>query len=156
MMHIDRQNIQNIGIAGLIGELSFEAYSWLISPILFGVKLEPANLVIGLTNAATGIQLSYAAAFAIHFLIGALGFAAVVYLVKHVSKFGYAIAGITAGFTLWFVAQGILAPLMGRSFMMGFGTYTQSSFVGHVGMTLLIAMIWKKLSSRQPTVFSEV
>ncbi len=155
MTNINRQNIRNIGIAGLIGELSFEAYSWLVSPILFGVKLEPANLVIGLTKAATGLQLPYAAAFAIHFLIGALGFAAVVYLVKHVGQLGYAAAGITAGIALWFIAQGLLAPLMGRSFMMGFGAYTQSSFVGHVGMTLLIAIIWKKLSLRRPVEFSE-
>lgn len=155
MTNIDRQDVQNIGIAGLIGELSFEAYSWLASPILFGVQLEPANLVIGLTKAATGFQLPYIAAFASHFLIGALGFATVVYLVKHVGKLGYAAAGITSGIALWFVAQGILAPLMGRSFMMDFGTYTQSSFVGHVGMTLLIAVVWKKLSSRQPAVFSE-
>jgi hypothetical protein len=155
MMNISRQDIQNIGISGLIGELSFEAYSWLVSPILFGVKLEPANLVIGLTKAATGIQLPYSAAFAIHFLIGAFGFATVVYFARHVGKLGYAAAGITAGLALWFVAQGLLAPLMARSFMMGFGAYTQSSFVGHVGMTLLIAMIWKKLSSRTPTYFSE-
>jgi len=45
-------------------------------------------------------------------------------------------SGVLAGIVLWFVAQGVLAPLMGRSFMMGFGSYTQSSFVGHVGMTI--------------------
>lgn len=155
MTSISRQDIQNIGLAGLVGELSFEAYAWLVSPLLFGVKLEPANLVIGLTKTAAGLQLPYAAAFVIHFLIGALGFAAIVYLAKRLTNFGYIAAGAIAGVLLWFVAQGLLAPLMGRTFMMGFGTYTQSSFVGHVGMTLLIAMVWKNLSEKKAVAFSE-
>jgi hypothetical protein len=49
------------------------------------------------------------------------------------------LTGFVSGLILWFVAQGILAPFIGRSFMMDFGTYTQSSFIGHVGMTLLMA-----------------
>ncbi|UWR26940.1 DUF1440 domain-containing protein [Sulfitobacter sp. S223] len=136
--------LRALASAGLIGEITFEAYAWLVSPLLFGVKLEPANLVIGLTKTFTGSQLPYAAAFAIHFLIGSLGFAAVVYLIKRVTKLGYLGSGITAGLLLWFVAQGMLAPLMGRTFMMGFGSYTQSSLIGHVGMTALIALLWAK------------
>ena len=58
-----------LALAGLIGELTFEAYAWLASPILFGVKLEPANLVIGLGKKLLSLDLPYAAAFAIHFLI---------------------------------------------------------------------------------------
>lgn len=148
IMNINWNDIRNVATAGLLGELAFEAYAWLVSPVLFGVKLEPANLVIGLTKAATGVQLPYGAAFAIHFLIGALGFAAIVYLAKRMTNLGYAMAGLTAGLVLWFVAQGLLAPLMGRTFMMGFGAYTQSSFIGHVGMTLLIALMWQRLSSQ--------
>ena len=49
------------------------------------------------------------------------------------------LTGFVSGLVLWFVAQGMLAPFIGRSFMMDFGTYTQSSFVGHVGMTLIMA-----------------
>jgi hypothetical protein len=143
-----------LALAGLIGELTFEAYAWLASPILLGVKLEPANLVIGLGKKLFSLDLPYAAAFAIHFLIGALGFAAVVYLTKRITQLGYFGAGALAGVILWFVAQGILAPLMGRSFMMGFGTYTQSSFVGHVGMTIVIAMVWQKLARRPAKLFS--
>jgi len=136
--------LRALASAGLIGEITFEAYAWLVSPLLFGVRLEPANLVIGLTKTFTASQLPYAAAFAIHFLIGSLGFAAVVYLIKRVTKLGSLGSGITAGLLLWFVAQGMLAPLMGRTFMMGFGSYTQSSLIGHVGMTALIALLWAK------------
>lgn len=138
-------NLKNLAIAGLIGELSFEAYAWLISPLIFGVALEPAKLVTGLTKMATGVQLSYGGAFAIHFLIGAFGFAVFVALTHLVTKTKLIWSGVIAGVVLWFVAQGILAPILGREFMMGFGNYTQSSFVGHVGMSALIAFVLTKL-----------
>lgn len=146
--------LKNIAIAGLIGELSFEAYAWLISPLVFGVALEPAKLVTGLTKMATGIELSYAGAFAIHFLIGTFVFAAFVALTHLVTRTTLLWSGIIAGVILWFIAQGILAPVLGRDFMMGFGSYTQSSFVGHVGMAALIGFMLTKLavgSHRQST-----
>ncbi|MDO6730103.1 hypothetical protein Q4577_08740 [Marinovum sp. 2_MG-2023] len=149
MSNINKTDAVHLMLAGLVAELSFEAYAWLVSPALFGVQLEPANLVIGLTGMATGTQLPYAAAFAIHFLIGIFGFAAAVWLVKRGTGLGHATAGLITGVGLWFVAQGMLAPLMGRSFMMGFGAYTQSSFVGHVGMTLIVAIVWRWLATRR-------
>jgi hypothetical protein len=58
-----------------------------------------------------------------------------------------------SGVILWFIAQGLLAPVVGRSFMMGFGTYTQSSFIGHVGMTVVIALIYHRLTTKaQPAL----
>ena len=153
MKAIDPTELKALAYAGLIGEITFEAYAWLVSPILFGVKLEPANLVIGLTKALSGLQLPYAAAFTIHFLIGAFGFATVIYLLKKLTRFSHLGAGVAAGLLLWFVAQGMLAPLMGRTFMMGFGSYTQSSFIGHVGMTVVIALLWKKFFPRpEPSI----
>lgn len=134
-------------IAGLIGELSFEAYAWLVSPLLFGLTLEPARLVTALVQMGTGITLPYTAAFAIHFCIGAVGFAFVFWAFHRLGRIGPVLAGAVAGVALWFVAQGMLAPLVGRSFMMGFGPYTQSSFIGHVGMTLIIGAVFTRLTS---------
>lgn len=136
-----------LALAGLVGELTFEAYAWLISPILFGVALQPANLVIALTNKLTGITLPYGMAFAVHVLIGVIGFSSAVWGVKKTFGLGFVAAGVLTGISLWFVAQGILAPLVGRSFMMGFGAYTQSSFIAHTGVTLVIAWVWQKLAS---------
>ena len=140
--------VKHLAIAGILGQISFELYAWFISPVLFGPVLEPSNLVMGLTAKFTGLQISYGSAFVLHSLIGAFGFAALVYLVKKITSKGYALSGFIAGFALWFTAQGILAPLLGRSFMMGFGAYTQSSFVSHVGMTVIIALIWQWLAKR--------
>lgn len=128
-----------IALAGLIGEIVFELYAWFVSPALFGVVLQPSNLVIALTAKLTGLQITKTLAFPIHFLIGSLGFGLFVYATRLIMPARVWLTGFISGFILWFVAQGILAPFIGRSFMMDFGTYTQSSFVGHVGMTLLMA-----------------
>ena len=138
-------NLRALLLAGLAGELAFEAYAWLVSPLLFGVTLEPAKLIMGLTGMGLGLSLPYAAAFAVHLLIGSLGFAAVVWLVHAVTRAPLPIAGALAGVALWFVAQGLLAPLMGRDFMMGFGAYTQSSLIGHVGMSIVIGLALRQL-----------
>lgn len=136
-------------LAGLAGELLFEAYAWLLSPLLFGVALAPANLVVALTQIATGLTLPYWLGFGLHFAIGALGFTATVLLVHWLSRSSLILSGALAGVGLWFVAQGLLAPAVGRSFMMGFGAYTQSSFVGHVAMAMAIGWVLQKLSTQR-------
>ncbi|MCY0147321.1 hypothetical protein OEG84_06260 [Hoeflea sp. G2-23] len=128
-----------MALAGLIGEVCFEIYAWLISPALFDVVLQPSNLVIAITAKLTGIEITKALAFPIHFLIGSLGFGLFVYATRLIMPARVWLTGFVSGLVLWFVAQGMLAPFIGRSFMMDFGTYTQSSFVGHVGMTVLMA-----------------
>lgn len=137
----NKKILLSVALAGLIGEIAFELYAWLISPVLFGVTLQPSNLVIALTAKFTGVKLSHATAFPLHFAIGALGFGLFTYLIRLVMPNRVWLTGFVSGFILWFIAQGILAPVIGRSFMMGFGTYTQSSFVGHVGMTIIMAQL---------------
>ncbi|UYV39215.1 hypothetical protein N4R57_09525 [Rhodobacteraceae bacterium D3-12] len=144
-----KSTLRNLALAGLAGEVSFEIYAWLISPILFGVALAPANLVVALINIAFGVTVPHWAGFLLHFAIGALGFAGVVWVTHLVSRTNLILSGAIAGLTLWFIAQGLLAPVVGRTFMMGFGTYTQSSFIGHVGMTTLMGYLMVKLQKRQ-------
>jgi hypothetical protein len=154
-MHIfqsltNKKTLLSIAVSGLIGEIVFELYAWLISPILFDVILQPSNLVIALTAKFTGVELSHAVAFPIHFTIGALGFGLFTYLIRLMMPHKVWLTGFVAGLTLWVVAQGILAPVIGRTFMMGFGTYTQSSFVGHVGMTIIMAHLLAWFLDRTP------
>ena len=136
-------------IAGLVGEIAFEAYAWLLSPLLFGVALAPANLIVALSNMTLGLSLPYWLGFVVHFSIGAVGFSAFVVLTHWLTRTSLILSGAIAGFVLWFVAQGILAPVVGRTFMMGFGTYTQSSFIAHVGMTILMGFVLVKLGTRE-------
>lgn len=143
----NRRTLANLIIAGLVGEIAFEAYAWLISPLLFGVVLAPANLIVALSDMTLGINLSYWAGFVVHFSIGAIAFSAFVLLTHLVTRTNLILSGAIAGIVLWFIAQGLLAPLVGRTFMMGFGAYTQSSFFAHLGMTTLIAWVLLKLDT---------
>ncbi|WP_068419539.1 hypothetical protein [Labrenzia sp. OB1] len=137
--------LRNLLIAGLVAEIAFEAYAWFFSPLLFGVVLQPANLIVALANIGLGITLPYWMGFLVHFCVGAIGFSAFVLLTHMATRLNLVLAGAVAGVVLWFVAQGLLAPLVGRTFMMGFGAYTQSSLVGHVGMTLIAGIVLYKL-----------
>ena len=141
-----------IAIAGLIGELLFEVYAWIISPLLFGVTLEPANLVAALSKIYLGIALPYPLAFAVHIFVGVLGFGLAVWCVHRFAKLPLVTAGVVGGFLLWFVAQGFLAHLVGRDFMIGFGSYTQSSFFAHIGMATLMGLIMDRLSHASSSV----
>lgn len=140
-----------VAAAGLFGEVLFELYAWLVSPVLFGASLQPAKLVIAIISKLTGITLGYNVAFVVHFLVGALGFGAFVFLFRLLLPGRVLLAGVLSGLVLWFVAQGFLAPFIGRSFMMGFGAYTQSSFVGHVGMTVVMSFLMQTLIARFTT-----
>ncbi len=138
-------NISEIKVAilgGLIAQIAFEAYAWLISPFVFGPKLQPAFLVIGLFKQFAGVTPSYAVAFSLHALIGVVGFGLFTLMFYKAFRGRAILSGFIAGLVLWFIAQGMLAPAMGREFMMGFGAYTQSSFVSHVGMSLIIALFF--------------
>lgn len=108
---------------------------------MFGPQLQPSNLIVALFKLYAGVNISYAAGFVVHALVGIVGFSAFVFLLLRVLPLNTYVSGILAGLVLWFVAQGVLAPLVGRDFMMGFGPYTQSSLVGHVGMTWIIALL---------------
>ena len=98
---------------------------------------------MGLLQKYIGIGVSYPVSFGIHAFIGAIGFGLFTLVFYKVLNGRAILSGVIAGFILWFVAQGILAPAMGRDFMMGFGAYTQSSFVAHIGMALIITLFIK-------------
>ncbi|PVB60766.1 hypothetical protein [Labrenzia sp. 011] len=137
--------LRNLLVAGLLAEVAFEGYAWFISPLIFGVVLQPANLIVALANIGLGVSLPYWIGFLVHFSIGAIGFSSFVLVTHLVTRMNLILSGAIAGLVLWFVAQGLLAPVVGRSFMMGFGAYTQSSLVGHVGMTLIAGFVLLKL-----------
>ncbi|MEP4195542.1 MAG: hypothetical protein ABJL99_07900 [Aliishimia sp.] len=149
MQNLNIETLKKIALAGLIGEIVFEAYSWLLSPVIFGPILEPAKLVTAVVAKVSGIMLPYSLAFIIHFLIGTIFFALLVYVANGILRKGYVLAGLVTGLVLWFVAQGMLAPFIGRPFMMSFGAYTQSSFVAHTGMMIVIGLVLSKLLADQ-------
>ena len=145
MAELNADSFKKIALAGIAGEIVFEIYAWLISPALFGPTLEPARLVTAIVAKVTGLVLPYGVAFIIHFLIGAVLFSLIVFLLQRILKRGYLLAGFLTGLGLWFIAQGMLAPFIGRPFMMEFGVYTQSSFLAHTSMMLVIGYVLSRL-----------
>jgi len=143
-------------LGGVIAQIAFEAYAWLISPLVFGPKLQPAFLVIGLFEQYVGVTPSYSVAFSLHALIGTLGFGIFTLLFYKAFRGRAILSGFISGLILWFIAQGVLAPAMGREFMMGFGAYTQSSFVSHVGMSLIIALYLNHAFKKNHTADAQV
>ena len=142
-MKFTRNNFKIAIVGGIVAQIIFEAYAWLISPLLFGPELQPAKLVMGLFQKYIGIGITYPVAFGIHAFIGAIGFGLFTLLFYKLLNGRPILSGAISGLILWFVAQGILAPAMGREFMMGFGAYTQSSFIAHIGMALIITLFIK-------------
>lgn len=143
-MNLSHHDFKIAIIGGVIAQIAFEVYAWIVSPFIFGPELQPANLVMGLFSKYAGIKLSYGAAFGTHALIGIVGFGIFTLIFYKLFKGRAILSGLIAGVALWFIAQGMLAPAMGREFMMGFGPYTQSSFIGHVGMTVIISLFIHK------------
>lgn len=132
-------------LAGVIGEAAFEAYAWFVSPVLFGPVLQPAYLIAALANKIFGVFIPYSFAFLIHFSVGAIIFPIAVLAVHQVTRLRFWMSGGVAGVLLWYIAQGMLAPFIGRSFMMDFGAYTQSSFLGHVGMAIVMGFVFTRV-----------
>ena len=140
-------------IAGISAEIVFESFGLLLAPIIFGFKMEPANLVIGLIKTFAGIEAPYVVAYVLHLIVGAVVFPLGYILLRKtiLAQVPWIIAGLIWGLILWFTAQGILAPLMGRAFMMDWVPYTWASLIAHPLMTSIIAFVWFKLAE-QPRV----
>lgn len=143
-MKINSSDIKTSILGGLVAQIAFEVYAWLLSPTLFGPELQPSKLVVALTKKLLGLEISYETGYILHTLIGIIGFAIFTLLFYKAFRSRAFLSGLVAGVALWFIAQGILAPAIGREFMMDYGPYTQSSFVGHVGMTMIIALFLKR------------
>lgn len=127
-------------VAGLFGQLAFEIYAWIISPAIFAVTLEPAALLMGLLRNLFGIEMSYTQAFLIHFFVG-ISFSLLVAGMAYVTRLGFVVSGVITGVILWFIAQGILAPLVGFRFLIDFNINAQSALIAQVGMATIMGLL---------------
>ncbi|MFQ5659832.1 MAG: hypothetical protein ACE5GZ_05355 [Gammaproteobacteria bacterium] len=147
------KNLLWIIIAGIAGEIIFELIAWLLMPQLIGRPMQPALLVMGLAKKLLDIGLTKPAAFSIHLAVGAILFPICYVLFLAVTKIqSWLVAGISWGVVLWFIAQGILAPLMGRPFMLGFVPYTWAALGAHIALIVTIAFVYQRLSPRSAEV----
>ncbi|MEO1199909.1 MAG: DUF6789 family protein [Pseudomonadota bacterium] len=144
-----RNDIIAILIAGAIAETVFEIIAWLVTPALFGFALQPAFLIDALSTIYLGLPLGYPTAFGLHVLAGIVLFPLGYRLMISILPIKPAwITGTIWGVILWFLAQGILAPLAGRLFMMDWSAFTWASLIGHVIYGLALGVAYKSVLSR--------
>lgn len=142
-----KRHLLSVLAAGLVGEAVLEIISWGLAPPLLGRPMRPALLVADLARSLFGASLPMPAAFAIHLASGLVIFP-LGYVLFHAAAraASAAVAGLLWGVILWFVVQGILAPLAGRPFMLGFVSYTWAALVAHTAYALAIALSFEQFS----------
>ncbi|WP_366655709.1 DUF6789 family protein [Fodinicurvata sp. EGI_FJ10296] len=142
------ETIIHILAAGIAAQIVFEILALLIAPLVLGLPMLPANFVVALT-ALAGLSLPISAGWAGHLLAGIVVFPVGYMLMRRfLNNWGWALAGALYGIVLWFIAQGFLAPLVGRPFMLGFVSYTWVSLVAHLIYALTIAYVIDRLQRR--------
>lgn len=152
---LDRHSLAIAILAGILAQLMFELYAWIINPMIFGFSLQPALLVKQLAAAYPGVEVSYETAFVLHVFVGVVLFPAGYLFLRRLAGCHlrhWLLAGTAYGIILWFVAQGVLAPMVGRDFMMGFQPYTWASLVAHPLMAVAIAGVYFGLYERREKV----
>lgn len=154
MNQVDRRSrrttLAHVLAAGIAAEAVFELFGLLIAPLILGVTLMPSRLVVALVS-LLDVSIPDSAGWAGHLLTGIVLFPLGYLLVWRILRYaGWALTGSIYGLGLWFIAQGVLAPLVGRSFMMDFGAYTWASLIGHQAHTLTLAYVFHRLT-RQDT-----
>ncbi|MDZ4096305.1 MAG: hypothetical protein U1D35_15515 [Paracoccaceae bacterium] len=154
------QNPQNLRLmpfliqilaAGITGELVFEFLALVVAPVLLGTMMIPAGLVAGLGTVLFGVKMPMAAAWALHLFAGiALFPLGYVLFCRITGLSGWMLSGALWAVVLWVFAQGALAPMVGRPFMLGFVPYTWASLVVHLAYALTVAGALNWMTSRAP------
>lgn len=135
--------------AGIVGEMAFEILALVVAPMVLGRTMEPALLVEALAQSVLGAQISVGAAWLVHLVAGValfpMGYAL---FARGLNGLAWPAAAALYAALLWLLAQGVLAPLAGRPFMLGFGAYTWASLAVHVLYILTVATVLNRLAYR--------
>jgi hypothetical protein len=135
--------------AGIVGEMVFEILALAVAPPLLGQAMQPALLVGALAQSLFGVQIAGATGWIVHLLAGAVLFPmGYVVFARALNGLGWPVAAILYAVLLWLLAQGVLAPLAGRPFMLGFGAYTWASLVVHALYVLTVAAVLNRMAYR--------
>lgn len=137
--------------AGIVGEVVFEILALIVAPMLLGTAMKPALLVGTLAGVLTGAEISSASAWLGHLLAGAVLFpVGYVLFARYFGLRPWLLAAVLYAILLWFIAQGVLAPVTGRPFMLGFVTYTWASLAVHMIYVLVVAGTLHRLLGNPP------
>lgn len=132
--------------AGVVGEVVFEVLALIVAPMVLGTAMKPALLVGALAGVLAGGAISSATAWLGHVLAGAVLFpVGYVLFQRYFGLRPWPLAALLYAVLLWFIAQGVLAPIAGRPFMLGFVTYTWASLAVHMIYVQVVAFTLHRL-----------
>lgn len=135
--------------AGIVAEIVFEILALIIAPLFLGQAMKPALLVAALSQEVLGVRISAGTAWLVHLLAGIVLFPAGYALVSRgLGALAWPLAAICYAILLWLFAQGVLAPLAGRPFMLGFSAHTWASLVVHAIYVMTLAAALNRLAHR--------
>jgi hypothetical protein len=140
--------IRALLLAGLAGQAVFETVALFLMPVLFGMPLMPALLVVTLGQTLLGLQLPMLAGWIGHLAAGTVLFPFAWLALRRATGWPAAASGAALGIALWLFAQGLLAPLAGRPFMLGFVPYTWASLGAHLAYAIAVALVFDRLTRR--------
>ena len=107
--------------------------------LLFDQSPQPHVLVQELL----GIQVRWLAE-AIHDVAGIVAFPIGYVVFRRISPLPWLINGAVYGIALWFMALGVFATIAGFGFILGWGSVTWASGLGHDVLALAIGWSWER------------
>lgn len=132
-------------VAGALATFAWDVTTDVLTRLVLAQSPQP----FGLVQALLGIEQRWLAE-AIHYAVGMIAFPlGYVVAVRRLSPLPWVLNGALWGIALWIAALGVMAPLAGFGFMLGFGDITWASGIGHVVVGLVIAWSWER--GVQPT-----
>jgi hypothetical protein len=140
--------IRALLLAGLAGQAAFEVVALVVMPALLGMPLMPAALIVTLGQTVFGLQLPMLAGWTGHLAAGIVLFPLGYLALSRATGWRAAACGAAFGIALWLIAQGLLAPLAGRPFMLGFVPYTWSSLGAHLAYALTVSFVFDRRARR--------
>lgn len=137
-------------LAGIAGAVVFEFIALVIAPALLGNPLIPARLVVNLGGALTGLEWSMLAGWIGHLFAGIVLFSLGYVAFLRLTGLGpWLITGAILGVVVWFLAQGVFAPITGAPFMGNFTPFTFFSLVVHLVYALAVALALHLIVTRR-------
>jgi len=136
--------------AGIAGEIVFEVLAFVAAPAVVGQTMQPALLVMALARTLLGLEIGLVLGWAGHLLAGVVLFPLGYVAFRRLTGLRkWWLAGLLWAVVLWLVAQGVLAPLVGRPVMLGFVPYTWASLAAHALYSLTVALVWSRLAPQR-------
>lgn len=128
--------------------LVWEVFARFRTPLVVGGPLEPAALIIGLTNTLFGFGPPRLLAEAIHYATGTVFYPLGFWMLSRTISINTLVDGLAWGVITFLLALGVFATMAGLPFMLGCIPLTWMSGIAHVIYGVLAVALYELLGRR--------